>query len=113
MYEIRNPESLTPLGVCGLTSIDLYNRHAEFSLYIAPQLQGDGLGTRALKTLLAYGFKTLGLNSIWGETFQGNHALKMFEQMGFKIEGSRRDFYFRDGKYIDAVLVSMQASEFK
>jgi RimJ/RimL family protein N-acetyltransferase len=113
MYEIRVEGRDVPMGVCGLTSIDLNNRRAEFSLYIAPMHQRDGMGTRTLKTLLAHGFKTLGLNSIWGETFEGNHAITMFEKIGFKTEGTRRQFYFRDGKFLDATLVSMLASEFK
>lgn len=98
-------------GVCGFTSIDLINRRAEFSLYINPDMGKKGLGERALKTLLAHGFKNWGFNCIWGETFQGNHALKLFERVGMKVEGERRKFYFRDGKFINCTLVSILASE--
>jgi hypothetical protein len=98
----------TPLvGVCGLTSIDWVNRRAEFSLYIDPDRQKDGLGKAALQTLLHHGFMTLGLNCIWGETFDLNPAAKLFEGLGFIKEGSRRDFYYRDGRFIDAHLYSL------
>jgi RimJ/RimL family protein N-acetyltransferase len=99
------------IGVCGLTDIDLVNRRAEFSLYIAPFLHGIGLGETALKLLLGRGFDDLGLNVIWGETFRGNKALKMFERVGFKVEGWRRDFYFKQGAFLDAALVSMTREE--
>lgn len=99
------------VGVCGLTDIDLHNRRAEFSLYIAPDHQGAGYGKRALQTLLTHAFKTLNLNTVFGETFDGNPAGGMFESIGFKKEGTRRAFYFREGAYVDAHLYSICAHE--
>lgn len=99
------------VGVCGLTSIDLVNRHAEFSLYIGPECQKKGYATAALKTLVQYGFNVLGLNHIYGETFDENPAVKCFEKVGFKKEGTRRGYYFREGKFIDAHLYSLMRSE--
>lgn len=99
------------LGVVGLTDIDLVNRHAEFSCYINPDEHGNGFGTAALKTLFDYGFRVLGLNMIWGETFEGNPAHKTFEKIGMKCTGYRDDFYFRDGKFIRAHLYSVKGSE--
>lgn len=100
-----------PIGACGLTSIDHINRRAEFSLYIARGAQGNSFGKKALKTLLGHGFGSLNLNLIWGETFDGNPAAKMFEKLGFKKEGTRREFYFKNGKYIDAHLYSIKREE--
>ena len=110
MYAVLDPSSEI-VGVCGLTSIDLYNRRAEFSLYIAPTRQQEGFGRRALKCLVLHGFRNLGLNCIWGETFEGNPAAKMFEEIGFKKEGTRRQFYFKGGKFIDCHLYSILVSE--
>lgn len=102
-----------PVGVCGLTSIDMVNRHAEFSIYVASQFHGAGYGLKALQLLLNWGFNVIGLNHIFGETFEGNPARKTFEKVGFKHEGVRRAFYFREGKFIDAHLYSMLRSEWK
>ena len=110
MYEILAPKEKC-VGVCGLTSIDQLNQRAEFSLYVAPEHQGTGYGKSALALLLSHGFRHLNLNVIWGESFDGNPALQMFEALGFVNEGRRRDFYFRDGKFIDAHLVSMRRAE--
>lgn len=99
------------VGVCGLTSIDWINRRAEFSLYIGPEYRKKGYAKGALKTLISHGFQNLNLNSIWGESFIGNPAIKMFEEIGFKKDGVRREFYFRDGKYIDAFLFSILRNE--
>lgn len=110
MYGVHADNLL--VGVCGLTSIDWINRRAEFSLYLGPEHQGQGLGEAALRALCAHGFNVLNLNCIWGEAFDGNPAIKMFERVGFKEEGRRRQFYYREGKYIDAVLFSLLRSEY-
>lgn len=101
------------VGVCGFTSIDPYNRRAEFSLYIKPDMHGLGLGRKALMTLLDHGYRNLGFNLIWGESFEGNPAVKLFDSLGFQREGVRRSFYFKNGKFIDAHLFSMEATEWK
>lgn len=110
MFSIKVDDKF--LGVCGLTSIDLINRHAEFSLYIIPSEQRKGYAREALKKLLHFGLYELGLNLIWGETFEGNPALRLFLDTGFSIEGKRRDFYFKNGQFIDAHLVSIKRSEY-
>lgn len=112
MYAITSrDEPSRVVGVCGLTSIDTLNRRAEFSLYIDPELHGEGYGHRALKTLIAHGFLNLGLNVVWGETYDGNPAAEMFGRVGLKKEGTRRQFYFRDGRFIDAHLYSITRDE--
>jgi ribosomal-protein-alanine N-acetyltransferase len=110
MYAVMLNKQL--LGVCGLTSIDWVNRRAEFSLYIDPDGHGLGFGSTALDMLLRVGFNVLNLNLVWGESFDGNPAMKMFERIGFKREGTRRQFYYRKGKYVDAHLFSITKDDY-
>ena len=107
----KNHSPYVPVGVCGLTSIDLISRRAEFSLYIGPDFQRKGYARAALMTLFKHGFMDFGLNCIWGETFEGNPALKLFLSLGMKQEGVRRQFYFKNGKFIDAHLISILRDE--
>jgi ribosomal-protein-alanine N-acetyltransferase len=102
-----------PVGVCGLTSIDWMNRRAEFSLYIAPAFQRRGFGKKALGLLLDHGFTNLGLRQIWGETFETNPAMKVFIELGMTKDGTRRQFYWKDGRWLDAHLVSILADEWR
>jgi RimJ/RimL family protein N-acetyltransferase len=117
MYSVMAPTpaagELSFCGVAGLTSIDPGNRRAEFSLYIAPQMHQKGLGRKALQTLLAHGFLNLGLHVIWGESFADNPAMKLFRGLGFREEGIRKDFYFKQGRFIDAHLISMTEDEWR
>lgn len=101
------------VGVCGFTDIDNVNRRAEFSLYIGPQFQGKGFAKDALSALFGHGFHDLGFNSIWGETFDGNPAIELFYKLGMKLEGTRRQFYFRSGKFIDCHLVGITRAEWE
>lgn len=102
----------TGVGVCGLTSIDWMNRKAEFSLYIAPRHQRQGLGKMALKALIGHGFLDLGLNRIWGETFQGNPAIRMFKDIGMTDEGFHKDTYFKNGRFISSHTVAITRNEY-
>jgi len=116
MYAIKDITSIInpapTVGVCGLSDIDFFNSRAEFSIYIAPEHQKKGFGEKALKLLLNHAFKNYPFKVIWGETFEGNHALRMFEKIGMKKEGTRRFFYYKDGKYLDTHLISITREEF-
>ncbi len=100
------------VGVCGFTSIDFRNRNAEFSLYINPEYQGAGFGGKALLTLIRHGFEDFGFNRIWGEVFEGNPALAVFEGLGFRREGVLKESYFKWGRFIDSHMVGITAAEF-
>jgi RimJ/RimL family protein N-acetyltransferase len=112
----QDPDSTNPktiiVGVCGLTGIDRTHRRAEFSLYIFPDMHQNGYGRESLEKLFQIGFESLNLNLIWGESFKGNPAISMFKDLGMTQEGIRRDFYYKNGKYIDAILYSIKESEF-
>lgn len=114
MYKVTRQHGggLITVGVCGFTSINMLSRHAEFSLYIAPEFQGKGYGRTALALLLMHGFTNLGFNMIWGEVIAGNPALNIFAAMGFKSDGLRRQFYWKDGAVHDAHLISMTVREY-
>lgn len=111
MFSVVDPYN-DIIGVCGLTDIDLINSRAEFSLYIGPEHQKKGYGKDALLALFSWGFSDLGLNRIWGETFEGNPARSTFEAIGMETEGVRKDFYRYDGRFINAHLYSISAQSF-
>lgn len=110
-YAIRDHEKNQLVGICGLSSIDLVNQNAEFSLYIGPEFQGKKYGKTALKLLCHWSFLHLPLHIIWGETFAGNPALRMFKSLGFRRDGVRREFYYREGKFIDCTIFSLRKGE--
>ena len=111
MYKIKNASGVT-VGICGFTDIDRVNQRAEFSLYIYPTKQSQRNGTKALKTLFSHGFLNQNLNLIWGETFDENPALSLFKSLGMTVDGTRPQHYFREGRFIDAHLISLSRDLF-
>lgn len=100
------------VGVCGFTSINYINRSAEFSLYIGPEYHKQGFGTAGLNALVKHGFLAFGFNRIWGETFDGNPAVKTFTKVGMIKEGTLRHSYFKQGKFINSHIYSILAPDF-
>jgi len=111
MFGIKSLDN-TLVGVCGLTSIDRVNQKAEFSLYIGPEHHGEGYGSHALYLLLQHGFDDQNLNRIWGESFEGNPAQNLFSKSGMRLEGTFKQSYFREGKFIDSMIWAMTREEF-
>jgi RimJ/RimL family protein N-acetyltransferase len=106
-------EKMAACGVAGLTSIDLINRRAEFSLYIAPEFQKFGVGKSALTLLLDRAFYDFNLHLVWGESFENNPAHHLFEKVGMKHEATLRDRYFKEGIFISASIFSITQKEWK
>ncbi len=111
MFAIFSSHSNDLIGCCGLTSIDYINSRAEFSLYIHPEKQRMGFGRKALGKLLDFAFDTLNIFQVWGESFSYNPARKLFTEIGMTEDGIKRNFYFKNGEYIDAYLYSITVDE--
>jgi len=109
VHDLKNP--FTVIGYAGLTKIHPVNRTAEFGIYLAPEYQGKGFGKDALITLLRYGFEELNLNRIWAEVYAGNNALKLYQRIGFKQEGTLHEHVFKDGSYIDSYMIGLLRTE--
>jgi len=105
-------ECLVPVGVCGLTSINLIARHAEFSIYIGKEYQKKGYGQKALYTLIRHGFEEFNLNKIWGDVFVGNPGKKMLRNLHFKFAPGHEEHYFKNGQYINTELAYLFKRDF-
>ncbi|MDR2190210.1 MAG: GNAT family N-acetyltransferase [Candidatus Peribacteria bacterium] len=72
-----------------------------------------GYGTDAIQCLLDYGFNQLNLNSIELHVFDFNaKAKRCYEKCGFKEIGHRRQAYFNNGKYHDAIYMDITREDF-
>ncbi len=113
MYKVvgNTDKAAAPIGVCGLKSIRPVHRTAEFLLYIAPAAHRRGIGSKALELLLMHAFSNLGLNLVYGESIAGNPGLPLFDRFGFRQDGTRRQAYWKDGKFVDSHLYSITAED--
>jgi diamine N-acetyltransferase len=112
--DVRLPEGgWKHIGNVGLQQIEWTNRVAEFGIFIGDKAcWNQGYGSEATRLTLKHGFETLNLNRIYLYVFETNpRAIRAYEKCGFVHEGKLRQSMYRNGSYIDALLMSMLRSE--
>lgn len=108
-----DPELL--LGEVVLNDIDWDNRQASFRIaLVGPHVYGKGYGTQATRLIVQYGFEQLDLHRIELEVYDFNpRAQRVYEKAGFVREGARRDALLWDGKFQDAIMMSILRPEYE
>lgn len=101
------------IGHVGLYRIDARVRRAEIAILIGERdRQGRGIGTAVTRAVVTYGFRELNLHRISLQVLATNdRAMRFYESLGFTREGSLRHHQFRDGAYVDMVLMSILDDE--
>lgn len=92
-----------PVGVIGLINIDEKNKKAEYYITLGEkEYKGKGIATIATKQIIDYGFNNYNIEKIWLCVDDKNTiAKKLYEKVGFKLEGIlKKDIYFK-GEMID------------
>ena len=70
-------------------------------------------GTMALIKLLDEAFSNLRLHRVWADVPEYNeHALQMFRQVGFVLEGHLRKTHRKDGEWYDSFAMGLLADEY-
>lgn len=102
------------VGSLAFNNIDWRNRSAEFGIMIGDKAYwNQGYGTDAVRLMVTYGFHTLNLHRIFLHVFENNpRAIKAYEKAGFVHEGRLRRAEFKEGKYIDVLVMSILKDEF-
>jgi len=104
-----------PIGTCSFFKIDWRNRSAELGISIGEKrFWNQGYGTETMRLLVKYGFETMNLHRIWLRVFASNpRAIRSYEKTGFKHEGRMREAEYRNGVYVDVLLMSILENERK
>ena len=69
---------------------------------------GRGYGTDAMRVIVSYGFREMGLHRIELAVAPFNLAgIRAYEKAGFTEEGRRRESVWHDGRWYDEVLMSV------
>ncbi|BBL71587.1 GNAT family N-acetyltransferase [Methylogaea oryzae] len=101
------------VGNCGLIGIDTVRGKAELWIYLG-EGHGQGVGTAAIRKLMARTFEELRLHRLHLKVMADNiAALRLYQRLGFVAEGRlRHDSRRTDGSFVDALLFSMLAEEY-
>lgn len=103
-----------PLGRIGLNNFRPRDRMASLYVFLGERdLWGKGYGRDAIMTLLRYGFDTLNLRQVelWSLA-DNDRAIRLYKSCGFTEEARLRDRSFKEGHYVDHLIMSITADEF-
>jgi RimJ/RimL family protein N-acetyltransferase len=102
------------IGHISLHDIDHLNRNAFLGIFIGEaEHRNKGYGTEAVRLALGYGFNTLNLHNIMLSVHADNGAaLASYKKAGFREAGRRREWIFKNGKYIDKIYMDLLEREF-
>jgi RimJ/RimL family protein N-acetyltransferase len=102
------------IGTWSFFNFDLRNASAEFGIMIGEKAYWNrGYGTEAVRLLVKHGFDTLNLNRIYLRVFETNpRAIRAYEKAGFTHEGCQRQAEFKEGRYLDVLVMSILRNEY-
>ena len=97
------------IGNTGLHQASPENRSADLGIMIGEKdCWGVGYGTDALRTLVRFAFQQMNLNRIALDVYDFNErAIASYLKCGFVEEGRRRKDIFREGRYVDVVMMAV------
>ncbi|ANB06493.1 acetyltransferase [Streptomyces ambofaciens] len=105
---VTDPADGELLGEVVLSEWQPETRTCTFRTLIGPRGRGRGVGTEATRLIVGYGFEEIGLHRVQLEAYGFNHrALRVYEKVGFVVEGTRRQVELRDGEWVDEVLMAV------
>lgn len=115
VFEIHVAADGRYVGNCGLDKVDLRHRSAEIGILIGePDAQNSGYGRDAIRTLLRFGFDTLGLHRIAIKCQADNdRGMHLYPKLGFREVGRERDATYTFGKWVDEAVFDMLDSEWR
>ncbi|QMV16812.1 Spermidine N(1)-acetyltransferase [Vibrio spartinae] len=78
-------------------------RHVgSFGMGVKDNVQGRGVGSQLLTTVVELSDKWLNLRRLEVEVYADNErAINLYKKFGFQIEGESVDYAFRNGKYVN------------
>ena len=91
-----------------------HRRSGTIGLSIAKGFQNKGYGREAINWITDWGFRHAGLHTVRIDTYSFNErAAYLYKDIGFTLDGRKRDVVPFDRKWYDALLFSMTEDEWE
>lgn len=112
-FAIAEKKTDKMIGSVGLTTYSKYHNRIELSYDMAKEYWGRGIMSAAVRKLVDFNFKTLGINRLEAvcSTFN-ERSIRLLEKCGFSYEGKLRQHRFHRGKYVDVYSFSILKEEY-
>ncbi|NRD76641.1 GNAT family N-acetyltransferase [Bacillus sp. BRMEA1] len=100
------------VGMIGLHYIEWKNSSTSIGYFLSEKVQGQGIITRSVSSLLNYLFDTLNINRVEIQCALNNHkSIAIPERLGFFKEGIKRDGQWLYDHYEDLVTYSLLSKD--
>jgi RimJ/RimL family protein N-acetyltransferase len=101
------------IGIVRTDEIDMVNRSMRVGGDILPTFQNQGYGQQMFELIKTFSFDYLNMHRIWLLVMETNErAIHVYRKAGFRDEGRQREAVYRDGRYLDYLMMSMLREEF-
>lgn len=103
------------IGNISLFDIDWKDRHAELGITIGDKdYWNHGYGCDAIRAMLRLAFEEMNLHRVCLRVHEDNAGgIRCYEKAGFRREGTLRECVFREGTYLDMIVMSILRREFE
>ncbi len=115
LYEwtIRQKTSGEVFGITGLSLAPERFRSAEIHFSLFPDYWGKGIAHEALKRVLSFAFKELGLHRVYaGVAVNNQRSIRLLERLGMQREGRGRAILPIGGEWVDNYRYAILEDEF-
>ena len=76
--------------------------------------RGKGVGTFAIASMVNHAFSNLNLRRIQLEVLDSNEVAKnLYKKIGFVEEGRKRKAVYKNGKYVDEIVMGLLREEYQ
>ncbi len=100
------------IGGCGINDLDWKNSVATVGIFLGKNFLSQGYGTDAMNVLVDFIFSEMNIHKVMLYVYAFNErAVKSYQKVGFKIEGTLRSQIFREGKYHDEIVMGILKEE--
>lgn len=101
------------IGQIAYYLVDTTNHFAEIEYCIGTDFQNRGYITEAARAIIRFGFEKIGLNKIQISTKSINApSRRVIEKCGFTYEGTLREYFYFNGRYVDRLYFSTLRNEY-
>lgn len=102
------------IGLVRMDEYDKTNASIRVGADVAVKLRGQGYGKRIYQAIKKYCFDQLNVHRVWLLVLETNKkAIGLYKKQGLKLEGKQRAAIFRDGKYVDYLMMSILEEEYR
>ncbi len=99
-------------GLVGYKDIDRVNRKTEIGYWLVKGMQGKGIITACVETLVKFAFRKMKMNRVQIKVALGNSKSEAVPiRLGFTEEGVERAGEFHSGRFLDLKVYSLLASD--